>query len=239
MRRRHPGGLRLEPGQRAAPGDRQARSRRPRLHPGHVRRIGIVAGLPAGRPARPCRSTGARRPRQPERLRAAHGGCQVRLRAHRGGQARRPGPGFGRLDLRRASAAGCGFPGRRGIRGRPAAVRPDRRPALLRPGVRGASAGAGRAGRAAGVRPGARRGGGSGVPRRARTTVRVPLPRRSEPAGGVGEPAGDRDRADPSTRAAPAADRRSQPGAGPDHHPFGGLREPGRRRARGWPGAGA
>ncbi len=39
VRHRRPGDLRVEPGQRAAPGHRQARPRRPRLHADHVRRL--------------------------------------------------------------------------------------------------------------------------------------------------------------------------------------------------------
>ena len=55
---------RVEPGQRAAAGHRQARPRRPRLHDGDVRRVRLAAGLPAGRHPRPrrrcsCRSTRA------------------------------------------------------------------------------------------------------------------------------------------------------------------------------------
>ena len=54
VRHRHPGDLRLEPGERAAPGHRQARPRRPGLHADHVRRLGVAAAVPAdGHPGYP------------------------------------------------------------------------------------------------------------------------------------------------------------------------------------------
>ena len=46
---RHPGDLRLEPGQRAAPDHGEAWTRRAGLPPRHVRWVGIAARLPAGR----------------------------------------------------------------------------------------------------------------------------------------------------------------------------------------------
>ena len=68
VRHRRPRDLRLEPGQRAAPGHRQARPRRPRLHAHHVRRLRLAAALPAdGHPRHPdgswCRRTRATSPR--------------------------------------------------------------------------------------------------------------------------------------------------------------------------------
>ena len=64
VRGRRPGDLGVEPGQRAAPGDGQARPRRPRLRPDHVRRLGLAAAVPAhGHPRRArrcwCRPTPA------------------------------------------------------------------------------------------------------------------------------------------------------------------------------------
>ena len=47
LRDRRPRDLRLEPGQRAAPGHRQARPRRPRLHADHLRRLRLAAAVPA------------------------------------------------------------------------------------------------------------------------------------------------------------------------------------------------
>ena len=60
VRHRHPGDLGVEPGQRAAPGHRQPRPRRPRLHHGHLRRLRLAAGLPAGRHPRPRRACWSR-----------------------------------------------------------------------------------------------------------------------------------------------------------------------------------
>ena len=64
VRRRDPGGLGLEPGQRGAADHRQARPGRAGLHAGHVRRVGVAAALPADRdprraPACWCRRTPA------------------------------------------------------------------------------------------------------------------------------------------------------------------------------------
>ena len=59
----HPGDLRLEPGQRAAPDHRQARPGRPRLHAGHVRRFGFAAAVPADRHPRACTACWCRRTR--------------------------------------------------------------------------------------------------------------------------------------------------------------------------------
>ena len=62
VRHRHPRDLRVEPGQRAAPGLGQARPRRPRLHADDLRRVGVAPGLPARRHPRP---GGRRRTAQP------------------------------------------------------------------------------------------------------------------------------------------------------------------------------
>ena len=59
LRERRTRDLRLEPGQRAAPGDRQARPRRPRLHPDHLRRLRLAAALPPGRHPGPAGGAGA------------------------------------------------------------------------------------------------------------------------------------------------------------------------------------
>ncbi len=81
LRDRRPGDLRLEPGQRAAPGHRQARARRPRLHADHVRRLGLAAAVPAdGHPRHPDRA-GAAEPRQRVGVRAADRRREERLRA--------------------------------------------------------------------------------------------------------------------------------------------------------------
>ena len=81
LRHRHPGDLRVEPGQRAAPGHRQARPRRPRLHADHVRRLRLAAAVPAdGHPRHPDRARPAE-PRQRLGVRAADRRRQERLRA--------------------------------------------------------------------------------------------------------------------------------------------------------------
>ena len=64
LRHRHPRDLGLEPGQRPAPGQRQARPRRPRLHAGDLRRLRLAARLPpwstsSTSPASSCRRTPA------------------------------------------------------------------------------------------------------------------------------------------------------------------------------------
>ena len=92
-------------------------------------------------------------------------------------------------------------------------------PALRRPGVRGAGTGRGRRGR---HRDGRRRGGR--LPRVARAAVRLLVPRRPAPAGGVGQPAGLRRRSDHPAGAVRAAPWRRRPGAGPHRRPPGLLR---------------
>ncbi len=56
---RDPRDLGLEPGQRAAPGDRPAWTRRPRLRPDHVRRLRVAAAVPAHRHRRRTAGRGA------------------------------------------------------------------------------------------------------------------------------------------------------------------------------------
>ena len=73
----------MEPGQRAAPGHRQARPRRPRLHADHVRRVRLAAAVPAdGHPRHPA-GAGAAQPGQRVGVRPAHRRRQERLRADR------------------------------------------------------------------------------------------------------------------------------------------------------------
>ena len=81
LRHRHPRDLGLEPGQRAAPGHRQARPRRPRLHAHHVRRLRLAAAVPADGRARHPHRAGASEPRQRLGVRPAHRRREERLRA--------------------------------------------------------------------------------------------------------------------------------------------------------------
>ena len=93
LRHRRPRDLRVEPGQRAAPGHRQARPRRPRLHADHVRRLRLAAAVPAdGHPRHPDRA-GAAQPRQRLGVRAAHRRREERLRADPRRARRRARPG--------------------------------------------------------------------------------------------------------------------------------------------------
>ena len=62
-RRRHPGDLGLEPGERAAPDHRPTWTRRARLRPGHVRRLRVAAAVPADRHRRRAGRRGAARSR--------------------------------------------------------------------------------------------------------------------------------------------------------------------------------
>ena len=204
LRHRHPRDLRLEPGQRPAPGHRQARPRRPRLHAHHLRRLGVVAAVPAdGHPRHPD-GAGAAEPRQRLGVRPADRRRQERLRAdpRRARRTSRRGRRHG--GVRRPHRAGGRGADQGGLRAVPACVRADRGPALLRAGLRGTRA------RARG-RPRRRRAGlgGRRVPRRAPGALRLRLRRRRLPAGRVGEPAGVRDRADHA-----AGDPRSRGGRG-------------------------
>ena len=138
LRHRRPGDLGLEPGQRAAPGHRQARPRRPRLHADHVRRLRLAAAVPADGRARHPDRAGPAQPRQRLGVRPADGRREERLRADPRRPGRRARPGHRRRDVRRADRPRRRRTGRRGVRARAAPVRAHRRPALLRPGLRGA-----------------------------------------------------------------------------------------------------
>ncbi len=81
---RRPGDLGVEPGERTAPGHRQARARRPRLHADDVRGLGVAAAVPAdGHPRHPD-GAGAARPRQRVGVRPADRRREERLRADPG-----------------------------------------------------------------------------------------------------------------------------------------------------------
>ncbi len=143
LRHRHPRDLRVEPGQRAAPGHRQARPRRPRLHADHVRRLGVAAAVPAdGRARHPDRAGAARTPATCRRS-----GCSPstsRTTTCRP-TSRSPTPSTRRPcrgSLRRPDRQARGGADQGGLRRGAAPVRAHRRPALLRAGVRGAGAGA-------------------------------------------------------------------------------------------------
>ena len=123
LRHRRPRDLGLEPGQRAAPGHRQARPRRPRLHADHVRRLRLAAAVPAdGHPRHPHRA-GAAQPRQRLRVRAAHRRRQERLRAdpRRARRRARPrgrgGRSYDELTARAADALAQGGVRRRASTG--------------------------------------------------------------------------------------------------------------------------
>ena len=83
LRHRHPRDLGVEPGERAAPGQRQARPRRARLHAHDLRRLGVAARLPPRRHPRPRRGRRAAEPRQRVGVRPAHRRREERLRADR------------------------------------------------------------------------------------------------------------------------------------------------------------
>ena len=168
VRHRDPGDLGVEPGQRAAPGHRQAGPRCPRLHHDHVRRLRVAAAVPAHGHPRPGRRPRAAEPWQRLGLRPADGRRQERLRAHRRRPARCPRPGPGAGAVRRPAGPGGRGAGPRGIPAGGAPLRADRGPALRRPGVRGTGTGRGGSRR---HRNGRRRGGL--LPRVARAAVRL------------------------------------------------------------------
>ena len=129
----------MEPGQRAAPGHRQARPRRPRLHADHVRRLRLAAAVPADRhprPARPCWC----RP-NPGNV-SAFGLLTVDVKNDYVqtnvalADQLDPAAVAAVYDALTAQAAERADQG--GLRAGRAPVRPHRRPALLRPGLRGA-----------------------------------------------------------------------------------------------------
>ena len=231
VRRRRPGDLRVEPGQRAAPDHGQARPRRPRLHAGDVRRLRVAAGLPAGRHPRParrrwCRSTPATCRRT---------ACSPSTSATT--TCRPPWPGID--DARRSQRCSRRSTSCR----REAAMRWPRegfarrtQRASCAPPTCATSA---RRSRCACRCPTGRSttscvdDGRGGVPRRAPRAVRLRLPRRPEPAGRVGQPAGDRASARSASRScrrgrAPADGRRAAARAG---DAAGVLRRLGRRPA--------
>ncbi len=200
LRHRHPGDLGLEPGQRAAPGHRQARPRRPRLHAHHLRRLRLAAALPAdGRP-RPPDGAGAARTRATSRRSACSPSTS------RTTTCRPTSPCTTRLDP---------ADGRR----RSTTTSPARRPtALAKEGFGRASTSFVRTadlryfGQAFEVRvPVPRRAARPRTPRRGRRPPSTPSTGRctattspaTRPAGRVGQPAGLRHRADPAPRDQP------------------------------------
>ena len=217
VRHRDPRDLGVEPGQRAAPGHRQARPRRPRLHPDHVRRLRLAAAVPAHGHPRPGRRPRAAEPGQRLGVRPAHGRRQERLRAHRGRPARRPRPGPGRrrctttcTDQAAEALDREGFPRAEHRYARTADLRYVGQAFEVRVPVAG---GPGR------HRDGRRRGGRASTRRTSSCTAT--LPRRPAPAGGVGQPAGLRRRSDHPAGAVRAAPWRRRPGAGPHRRPPG------------------
>jgi N-methylhydantoinase A len=98
---------------------------------------------------------------------------------------------------RRPAGPGRGRAGPRGLRPGRAPLPPERGPAVRGTGLRGARPRARRCGGRPAGPEGRRR-----LPRRARAAVRLRVPRRPSPAGGVGEPAGHRRRADRTAAAA-------------------------------------
>ena len=197
-RGRDPGDLGLEPGQRAARGHRQARSRRPRLHHGDVRRVRVAAAVPAARRARAgrsswCRATRATCPRS---------GCSPSTCATTTSRRRSAGTPTSTTTWWRECSTTCR---------RQAAAALDRegfaraehrylRSADLRYVGQAFEVRVPAAGRCGRRRAG--RGRSPTLPRRARAAVRLRVPRRPPAAGGVGEPAGHRRRADRTAAAA-------------------------------------
>ena len=219
---RHPGDLRVEPGQRAAPGDRRPRARRPRLHADHVRRLGLAAGLPADGHPRACRARSCRRTRATcQRVRAAHRRRPQRLRADRRQPARRRSTSTG---CARRSATWRSRPrhgaGRRGIRPRRAAAAAHAPTCATsarrsRCGCRWPTA------RSTAARP---RRSPQAFHAAHRAAVRLRLRRRPAPGRGVGEPAGQRDRADPPSGGGRAGAAAGRDGPGRHGLPAGVLR---------------
>ena len=200
LRHRRPRDLRLEPGQRAAPGHGQARPRRPRLHAHHVRRLRLAAAVPADGRARHPDRAGAAEPRQRLGVRPAHRRREERLRADPRLARRRARPGDGR---RRRTTRSPRRPrdgaGQGGLRApsstcscAPPTCATSARPS--RCGCRSptATVDAGRA-----------RRGGRRVPRRAPGALRLRLRRRRRPSRSSG-----------STSGSPASARSSGPRSG-------------------------
>ena len=213
LRHRRARDLRLEPGQRAAPGHRQARPRRPRLHPDHVRRLRLAAAVPADghpRASRPswcrptpatCRRSGCSpstsrtttcRPTSPCTRRSTSRPCRRRTTPSRRRRAR--------PWSKEGFAAGA------------APVRPDRRRPLLRAGVRGAGR---RARRRRSTRPRSPRSPGR-FHAEHRALYGYDFSGDDSPAGRVGQPAGLRHRPDHAAGdQAPPAGRGSSPALDP------------------------
>ena len=210
-RHRHPRDLRVEPGQRAAPGDRRQGPRRPRLHAHHVRRLRLAAGLPADGHPQPAPHAGAAEPGQRQRVRAAHRRRPQRLRADRRLQAPRPRPRPRAVGLRRPGGPGAERPGRRGLRPRRPAHAADGGPALRRPGLRGARARSrdGELDRAAAEDV------AQAFHAAHRQLYGYDFADRPAPGRRVGEPPGQRDRPDPPSRHGGAARRRTAGRTGP------------------------
>ena len=207
LRHRHPRDLRVEPGQRAAPGLGQARPRRPRLHADDLRRLGLAAGLPARRHPRPRRRRRTPQPGQRQRLRPADRRRQERLRPdpRRQGVGARPRGRAG--DPRRPHR-----PGPRGARQGGLHRRPSTSSSA--PSTSATSARPTRC--------------GSPRPRAPSTTayvaqvadtfhadappaLRLRLPRRRHPAGRVGQPPRHRHRPDHATGDPDAGEGRRGP----------------------------
>ena len=141
LRHRRPGDLRLEPGQRAAPGHRQARPRRPRLHADHVRRLRLAAAVPADGHPRHRRRCWCRP--NPGNV-SAFGlltvdvkNDYVQTHVARHDRARRRRPSQAILDALDRPGAARRWP-RRASPPTQHQFAAHRRPALLRPGLRGA-----------------------------------------------------------------------------------------------------
>ena len=136
--RRRAGDLGLEPGQRPAPDHRPAWTRRPRLRPGHLRRVGLAAAVPA---AGHRRRAGRRRPPRP--------GQPVGVRAADRRRQERPGPDARSPATPTSTRPPSPPPSPPSRNGPPRALDAEGfaagraplpalgRPALLRPGLRG------------------------------------------------------------------------------------------------------
>ncbi len=219
LRDRGAGDLRVEPGQRAASGHRQPRPRRARLRDGHLRRIRVAAGLPAGRHPRAASRAGAAQPRATSLPTA----CSPSTSATTTCRPRSPGSRSSTPTAVQAVVDDLARPGRRragarGVRRRRAAVRPT---ADLR-----------YYGQAYEVRVDVPDGDGHrrprrrrrcSLPRRAPGALLLRQPRRPPSGGRVGQPPGHRHRPDPQARAARGRCR-SRCGVGAHRHPVGLLR---------------
>ena len=193
LRHRRPGDLRVEPGQRAAPGHGQARPRRPRLHAHHVRRLRLAAAVPAdGHPRHPDRA-GPAEPRQRLRVRPADRRREERLRADPRLARRAPRRGDVVGGVRRASP-----------RRRPTALAKegfaDEQHSFSAPPTCATSARPSRSGSRSPTAPSTAASSRRRPPASTPSTgaLRLRLRRRRHPAGRVGQPAGLRHRPDPA-----------------------------------------